>query len=152
MGRRRRQQQLLRSMARWRAGCVRVHARCRARADAAREEASALLAQARASSAALERENAKVQAHVGHASREIGLLQRRMDERVGGAEAEASELQRQAAELQAHLEERTAQRQALAQASERASAELASLREQLDHGRLKRTLEEQQERDARLPP
>lgn len=146
LGRRRGQQQLLRAVVRWRGKCVRVHARRRAQADAAREEGTALLAQARASSAALERENAQVQAHVGRATREISLLQRRMDERAGGAEAEAAQLRRQAAELQAHLEERTAQRQVLAQASVRASAELVSLREQLDEGRMKRTVEEQQER------
>jgi hypothetical protein len=142
--RRRRQQALLRAVVRWRGGCVRLHSLRRMKADAAREESVALLAQARASSAALEREKAQVQAHVGRATREISVLQRKMEERAGGAEAEIAGLRRQAAELQAHLEERTAQRQAFAQASERASAEVVALREQMDQGRLRRTVEEQQ--------
>lgn len=146
LGRRRAREQLWRGIQRWRSLAIRKSIRRRREAEALRDESVALLAQARASSAALERENAHVQQHVGRATEEIGVLQRRMHQRVAESEAEVVRLREHTAQLQAQLEERTTQRQKFASASERAERELSSLREEVDQTRLRRTIDAQQER------
>jgi len=60
LAKRSRAERLIRGMLRWRGLAARFHRRRRAAAETQREESVALLAQARASSAALERENAQV--------------------------------------------------------------------------------------------